>query len=47
VSLNSIIGPCFIQPDPLDAKVFYYNDWIGNTAVTTLGILKVSCKSDK
>ena len=32
VSLNSIIGLCFIQPDPLDAKVFYYNHWIGNTA---------------
>lgn len=32
VPLDSIIGPCFIQPDPLDAKVFYYNHWIGNTA---------------
>ena len=31
VSLNSIIGPCFMQPDPLDARVFYYNHWIGNT----------------
>ena len=32
VPLDSIIGLCFIQPVPLDAKVFYYNHWIGNTA---------------
>ena len=38
ISLGSIIGPCFLQPDPTNStandkdKRFYYNHWVGNTA---------------
>ncbi|DBA87780.1 TPA: hypothetical protein ACH3X1_004779 [Trebouxia sp. C0004] len=30
VRIESIIGPCFIQPDPLDPNLFWYNHWVGN-----------------
>ena len=32
VPVTSIIGPCFMQPDPIAKNIFYYNHWIGNTA---------------
>ncbi|KAL3136038.1 hypothetical protein ABBQ32_007073 [Trebouxia sp. C0010 RCD-2024] len=32
VPVKSIIGPCFMQPDPISDNIFYYNHWIGNTA---------------
>ena len=30
VRLSSILGPCYIQPDPVDKRVLYCNHWIGN-----------------
>ncbi len=38
VQLESITGPCLLQPDPLkrneplDSRVFYFNHWAGNAA---------------
>ena len=32
VPVKSIVGPCFMQPDPIRDNIFYYNHWIGNTA---------------
>ncbi len=31
IKLNQIIGPCYIQQDPVNADFVYYNHWIGNT----------------
>ena len=31
ITLDQIIGPCYVQQDPRDPAVFYYNHWIGNT----------------
>ena len=30
VSLDSIIGPCYIQPDPVNQNIHCYNHWVGN-----------------
>ncbi|KAL0027863.1 hypothetical protein WJX77_011523 [Trebouxia sp. C0004] len=35
VTLASILGPCFMQPDPINSNIFYYNHWVGNTAIAT------------
>ena len=35
VTLASILGPCFMQPDPINSKIFYFNHWIGHTANAT------------
>lgn len=32
VPLISIIGPCFMQQDPVHSSIFYFNHWVGNTA---------------
>lgn len=32
VSLESIIGPCYMQPDPINSHIYYNNYWVGNTA---------------
>lgn len=32
VSLVCIIGPCFMQPDPINSHIFHSNHWVGNTA---------------
>ena len=32
VRLGSILGPCYVQPDPVDKKTLYCNHWIGNIA---------------
>ena len=29
--IKQIIGPCYIQQDPVNADFIYYNHWIGNT----------------
>lgn len=34
ISLDSIIGPCYIQPDPVNENIFWYNHWIGNVMNT-------------
>ena len=31
IKLHQIIGPCYIQQDPVNADLYYYNHWIGNT----------------
>lgn len=41
IPLTSIIGPCFLQPDPVKptgrdkTERFFYNHWVGNTAEGT------------
>ncbi|DBA80491.1 TPA: hypothetical protein ACH3X1_007763 [Trebouxia sp. C0004] len=35
VILASILAPCFMQPDPINSNIFYYNHWVGNTANAT------------
>ncbi|DBA68341.1 TPA: hypothetical protein ACH3X2_013651 [Trebouxia sp. C0005] len=32
IGLNQIIGPCYIQQDPINSAVYYYNHWVGNTS---------------
>ena len=31
IGLDQIIGPCFIQQDPVNPSVYWYNHWVGNT----------------
>lgn len=31
IQLDQIIGPCYVQQDPKDPSVYYYNHWVGNT----------------
>ena len=31
ISVHEIIGPCCIQPDPVDPDIFWYNHWVGST----------------
>ena len=31
IGLDQIIGPCYVQQDPVHSAVFYYNHWVGNT----------------
>jgi len=31
IGLNQIIGPCYVQQDPVNSAVYYYNHWVGNT----------------
>lgn len=33
ITLDSVIGPCFIQADPIHANLFWYNHWVGNVMV--------------
>ncbi len=30
VRLASVIGPAFMQPDPVKSNIFYFNHWISN-----------------
>lgn len=32
LQLDAIIGPCFVQQDPINNGIFYFNHWVGNTA---------------
>lgn len=49
VHLDSIMGPCLLQPDPLkpneplDSKVFYFNHWAGNTANLDVQVIVCCC----
>lgn len=31
IELNQIVGPCYVQQDPVNSAVYYYNHWVGNT----------------
>ncbi len=31
VELSSILGPCYVQPDPIKSDTFYFNRWVGST----------------
>ncbi len=31
IGLDQIIGPCYVQQDPVHSAVFYYNHWVGYT----------------
>jgi len=35
VTLTSILGSCFMQPDPINSNILYHNHWVGNTANAT------------
>ena len=30
IRLDTIIGPAFMQQDPIRSNIFYFNHWIGN-----------------
>ena len=31
VSLSSILGPCYVQLDPIKPDTYYFNRWVGST----------------
>ncbi len=31
IELSSILGPCYVQPDPIKLDTFYFNRWVGST----------------
>ncbi|DBA98096.1 TPA: hypothetical protein ACH3X1_014717 [Trebouxia sp. C0004] len=31
VELSSILGPCYVQPDPIKSDTFYFNRWVDST----------------
>ena len=31
IDLSSILGPCYVQPDPIKSDTFYFNRWVGST----------------
>ena len=31
VELSTILGPCYVQPDPIKSNTFYFNPWVGST----------------
>ncbi len=31
IELSSILGPCYVQPDPIKSDTFYFNQWVGST----------------
>ncbi|KAL0018413.1 hypothetical protein WJX79_005315 [Trebouxia sp. C0005] len=31
IQLDAIVGPCYVQQDPRQPNMYYYNHWVGNT----------------